>query len=214
MELLRVKDLCLGYENEIVVNDLNFTIACGDYFCIVGENGSGKSTLVKTLLGLEKQISGEIELLNGLKRNEIGYLPQKTEVNSDFPSSVYEIVLSGFVGSMGFRPFYKKKEKEKAMEIMELLGIEDLKDKSYMKLSGGQQQRVLLARALVSSKKLLIVDEPVTGLDVNATFEMYGLIRHLNHNLGVTIVMISHDKVAVDEYANHVLTLGKEVSFR
>ena len=214
MELLRVKDLSLGYENEIVCKDLNFTIESGDYFCIVGENGSGKSTLVKTLVGLEKQVSGEIQLLNGLKRSEIGYLPQKTEVKGDFPSSVLEIVLSGFLGSMGFKPFYKKEQKEKALDMLELLGIEDLKDKSYMNLSGGQQQRVLLARAIVSSTKLLILDEPVTGLDPNATFEMYGMIRNLNHNMGITILMISHDIDAVDKYANRVLTLGKEVTLR
>ena len=214
MELLRVKDLCLGYENEIVVKDLNFTINSGDYFCVIGENGSGKSTLVKTLVGLNKAISGEIELLNGLKRSDIGYLPQKAEIKGDFPSSVFEIVLSGFLGGMGLRPFYSKEEKKKALDTLELLGIEELKDKSYMNLSGGQMQRVLLARAIVSSKKLLIVDEPVTGLDPNATFEMYGLIRHLNHNMGVTIIMISHDIEAVDKYANRVLSLGKEVVLR
>ncbi len=212
MSLITVKDLSLGYDSQIVADNLNFTVEQGDYLCIVGENGSGKTTLMKTLLRLKEPISGQITIGDGLERNEIGYLPQQTVVQRDFPASVREIVLSGCQGRSGLRPFYNKEEKALAEEKMKLMGIEDLAKKCYRELSGGQQQRVLLARALCATRKVLLLDEPVSGLDPKAAQEMYGLICDLNKS-GITIIMISHDVSAALKYASHILHVGKVIFF-
>ncbi len=210
MAQLSCKNLCIGYDNNIVVNDLNFDVLRGDYFAIVGENGAGKSTLIKTLLGLIKPISGEIVTGDGLKRNEIGYLPQQTVVQRDFPASVREVVLSGFLSSMGLRPFYNREEKEQAKSNLEKMGLSGYEKRSYRELSGGQQQRVLLARALCATRKILLLDEPVSGLDPKVTAEMYGLIEKLNKD-GTTIIMISHDIGAAVKYANKILHIGHDL---
>ena len=212
MSLITVKDLSLGYDSQIVADNLNFTVEQGDYLCIVGENGSGKTTLMKTLLRLKEPISGQITIGDGLERNEIGYLPQQTVVQRDFPASVREIVLSGCQGRSGLRPFYNKEEKALAEEKMKLMGIEDLAKKCYRDLSGGQQQRVLLARALCATRKVLLLDEPVSGLDPKAAQEMYSLICDLNKS-GITIIMISHDVSAALKYASHILHVGKVIFF-
>ena len=196
MAQLTCKNLTLGYDNRAIQEDLNFSIDAGDYLCIVGENGSGKSTLMKTLLHLQPPISGTIELGDGLKKNEIGYLPQQTLVQRDFPASVREIVLSGCQSRCGLRPFYNKEEKRVAQKAMEKMMIQDLADHCYRELSGGQQQRVLLARALCAAQKILLLDEPVSGLDPRVTAEMYQLIKDLNKKDGITIIMISHDIAA------------------
>ena len=209
MSLITVKDLSIGYDSHIVAKDLNFTVQEGDYLCIVGENGSGKSTLMKTLLQLKEPLSGEILFGEGLLKNEIGYLPQQTAIQKDFPASVREIVLSGCLGRCGRRPFFNKAEKKLAEENMERMGISDLAGRCYSTLSGGQQQRVLLARALCATGKLLLLDEPVAGLDPKVTEQMYELIRKLNAE-GVTIIMITHDPDAALRYAKHILQLGKE----
>lgn len=206
MAYLTVKNLSLGYENRVIADNIDFTVNQGDYLCIVGENGSGKSTLMKTLLGLKSPMSGEIVFGDGLKRNEIGYLPQQTAVQRDFPASVYEVVLSGCVGKNGWKPFYSGADKALAKQNTEKMGIFDLANKCYRELSGGQQQRVLLARALCATKKILLLDEPVAGLDPRVTVEMYHTIAQLNAD-GVTIIMISHDIAAV-KYASHVLHIG------
>ena len=212
MALLCVKDLSLGYDSNLILEGLNFTVNTGDYLCIVGENGSGKSTLMKTLLGLTDAISGEIIPGDGLKKKEIGYLPQQTTAQRDFPASVREIVLSGCQGRSGLMPFYSKAQKALAAENMELMGIKDLANSCYRELSGGQQQRVLLARALCATRKLLLLDEPVSGLDPKVTSEMYDLISSLNKQ-GVTIIMISHDISAAVHYASHILHIGDKVFF-
>ena len=212
MALLTARDLSLGYDSRVIVRGLSFRVDAGDYLCIVGENGSGKSTLMKTLLGLREPMSGEIIPGDGLKHNEIGYLPQQTIVQKDFPASVREIVLSGFQGQTGLRPFYNRQEKAQAAENMKRMGIENLADTCYRELSGGQQQRVLLARALCATRKLLLLDEPVSGLDPKVTAEMYELIRSLNHE-GITIIMISHDIASAVRYASHILHIGNEVFF-
>ena len=213
MSQIDLKNLTLGYDGIAVASGVSFSINEGDYLAIVGENGSGKTTLMKAILGLNPPISGEIVFGDGLKRNDIGYLPQVNPVQKDFPASVFEIVCSGFLGELGLSPFYTAQMKREALDNMETLGIDDLKDRSYADLSGGQQQRVLLARALCATKKMLLVDEPVSGLDPATQYEMYGILHHLNHNKNVTIIMISHDMGAVDKYANHVLTMGKEAVF-
>jgi len=212
MALLTVQNLSLGYDSQTLLKDLNFSVDAGDYLCIVGENGSGKTTLMKTLLHLQKPISGEILTGDGLKTNEIGYLPQQTVVQKDFPASVREIVLSGCQGRCGLRPFYNKAEKALALKNMERMDIVPLANRCYRDLSGGQQQRVLLARALCAAERILLLDEPVSGLDPKVTTEMYNLISKLNKD-GVTIIMISHDISAAVRYATHILHIGTSVFF-
>ena len=212
MALIDVKNVSLGYETGIIVTDLSFTVNSGDYLCIVGENGSGKTTLMKTLLGLKNPVSGEIVVGDGLKKGEIGYLPQQTIVQKDFPASVKEIVLSGCQGRLFFRPFYNGEEKQLAVDNMKRLDIYDLRNRCYRELSGGQQQRVLLARALCATRKILLLDEPTAGLDPKVTLEMYTLIEELNKE-GITIIMISHDIAEATKYASHILHIGKEIFY-
>ena len=212
MSLLTIENLSLGYDSQVVQDNVNFTVNAGDYLCIVGENGSGKTTLMKTLLGLLEPIGGKITAGDGLKRNEIGYLPQQTVVQKDFPASVREIVISGCQAGCGLRPFYNKEEKKIARDNMAKMSILELADRSYRDLSGGQQQRVLLARALCATKKLLLLDEPVSGLDPKVTIEMYDLIKDLNKE-GITIIMISHDINAAAKYASHILHIGDTIFF-
>ena len=207
------KELTLGYDGNPILENLSFSVSAGDYLCIIGENGAGKSTLMRTILGLQPPMKGQVAMGDGLKANEIGYLPQQTVVQKDFPASVREIVRSGCQGQCGFRPFYNKKEKQLAEENIKKMGIEHLADRCYRELSGGQQQRVLLARALCATRKLLLLDEPVSGLDPKVTQEMYELIRKLNQEDGITIMMISHDLEAALRYASHILHIGKKIYF-
>lgn len=211
--MLECKNVTLGYEGDIVTEKINFTVNKGDYLYILGENGSGKSTLVKALLGLKPQMSGEINICGELGKKEIGYLPQQTVVQKDFPASVKEIVLSGCVTRTGIRPFFNASEKKLARDMMKRLEIENLSTRCYRELSGGQQQRVLLARALCAAQKLLLLDEPVTGLDPKASNEMYDLIADLNKNDDITIIMVSHDINAAVKYASHILHIGSEQLF-
>ena len=213
MAQLICQDLCVGYDGKAVLQDLSFAVFSGDYLCIVGENGSGKSTLMKTILGLQQPVRGRILTLDGLRKNEIGYLPQQTQVQKDFPASVREIVLSGCQGRCGSRPFYNKEEKQLAEDAMEKMQIAQLAKRCYRELSGGQQQRVLLARALCATRKMLLLDEPVSGLDPKVTAEMYALIEKLNREDGITVIMISHDIAAAVKYASHILHIGDAVFF-
>ncbi len=213
MALITCQNLCLGYDGREILHDLSFEVNSGDYLCIVGENGSGKSTLMRTILGLQRPVSGQILTGDGLRVNEIGYLPQQTPVQKDFPASVWEVVLSGFEGNCGWRPFYTKAEKQRAEANIRAMGIEHLIRRCYRELSGGQQQRVLLARALCATSKLLFLDEPVSGLDPRVTAEMYALIESLNREQGITVIMISHDIGAALRYASHVLHIGDRVFF-
>lgn len=213
MALITCQDLCLGYDGREILHGLSFQVEQGDYLCILGENGSGKSTLMRTVLGLQKPLSGRILPGDGLKLSEIGYLPQQTPVQRDFPASVREVVLSGFQGSSGWRPWVTRAEKQRAEENLRAMGLEALAGRCYRELSGGQQQRVLLARALCATTKLLFLDEPVSGLDPKVTAEMYELIEQLNRDKGITVIMISHDIGAALRYASHVLHLGDRVFF-
>ena len=213
MTQLTCQNLAVGYEGRAVLENLNFSICPGDYLCIVGENGAGKSTLMKTILGLQPPVRGKVLTGDGLRKNKIGYLPQQTPVQRDFPASVREIVLSGCQGRCGGRPFYSKGEKQLAQTAMERMQVAALAKRCYRTLSGGQQQRVLLARALCAAQNMLLLDEPVSGLDPKVTGEMYGLIQRLNREDGVTILMISHDITATLTYASHILHLGRRVFF-
>ena len=213
MAQLTCQNLTVGYDGRAVLQGLHFEVNAGNYLCIVGENGSGKSTLMKTILGLQAPIGGRILTGDGLRKNEIGYLPQQTQAQKDFPASVREIVLSGCQGRCGSRPFYSKEEKRLAEENIEKMGIGSLTKRCYRELSGGQQQRVLLARALCATRKMLLLDEPVSGLDPRVTAEMYGLIETLNREEGITVMMISHDISAALKYASHILHIGDSVFF-
>ena len=212
MPQILCENLSLGYEGETIVKNLTFSVEAGMYLCIVGENGAGKSTLMKAMLGLRPPLSGRVLFGDGLEKRDIGYLSQQTEVQKDFPASVREIVLSGFQGRMGLRPFYNQEEKTRAANNMERMGIADLSGRCYRDLSGGQQQRVLLARALCATEKLLLLDEPVAGLDPVVTADMYRIIGEL-HQSGITIVMITHDVAEALPCATHILHLGRRVFF-
>lgn len=213
MALLSCKDLTLGYDGHPVLSDVSFTVSEGDYLCIVGENGSGKSTLMKTILGLQKPLRGTITFGEGLRQNQIGYLPQQTAVQRDFPATVQEIVLSGCQARLGRRPFYSREDKAIARRNLERMELLPLVNRCYRELSGGQQQRVLLARALCAAGKLLVLDEPVAGLDPLVTAEMYSLIRNLNRKDGITVIMVSHDLAAAVQEASHILHVGQRLFF-
>ena len=212
MALITCRDLALGYESHAILEHLSFSVNAGDYLCIVGENGSGKSTLMRTVLGLQKPLGGSIEFGEGMKQNEIGYLPQQTAIQKDFPATVREVVLSGCQARLGRRAFYNRAEKALAEANLSRMGMAAYGGRCYRELSGGQQQRVLLARALCATGKLLLLDEPVSGLDPKVTAELYALIEGLNRE-GVTIVMISHDIAAALRCATHILHVGGESTF-
>ncbi len=212
MALITAKDLALGYDGQSIVQGLNFTVNAGDYLLVVGENGSGKTTLMKTLLHLLEPVGGQILTGDGFKRNEIGYLPQQTDVQRDFPASVKEIVMSGCQSGCGLRPFYNREEKRRAEDAMERMGIAELAGRCYRELSGGQQQRVLLARALCAAGKVLLLDEPVSGLDPKVSAQMYSLIEQLNKE-GITIIMISHDIASALKFASHILHIGSRLFY-
>ncbi len=211
-KIIECKNLSFSYDKAHALKNVSFDVNPGDYLCVLGENGTGKSTLVKLILGLLKPSAGEI-IYNGIKNTEIGYLPQTTLTDPDFPASVGEVVLQGRCNKLGKRFFYSSEDKKQVSGNMKLLGIAELKDKNFADLSGGQRQRVLLARALSATDKLLLLDEPVSGLDPIVTDEMYTIIRDLNKDKKITVIMISHDTKTVAKYATHILHLKKEVLF-
>ncbi len=212
MSLIEIKNLSLGYEKNIVLKNLNFDIEDKDFICIVGPNGSGKSTLVKGLLGLIKPIKGKV-VYNGLKKTFIGYMPQETKVDSNFPASVMEIVLSGTLNKLGFNSFYTKEQKKLALYNLKLLKIDNLKDKCFCDLSGGQRQKVLLARSLCATSKLLILDEPSNNLDSKSKKDLYKTITELNQEHGITIIMITHDLDHDNLIGNKILSLRENDIF-
>jgi zinc transport system ATP-binding protein len=211
--LIACQNVAFGYDGYIVISGLNFTVVSGDYLCIVGRNGSGKSTLVKGLLRLLDPFQGSVIFYGEFKRDTIGYLPQQLAVQKDFPAGAFEIVLSGTVGGMGLRPFYSAKEKQRSREIMDRLGIGDLKDRCFRELSGGQQRRVLIGRALCASRKILVLDEPAAGLDPLAAAELHALLQKINRETGVTIIMVSHDIEVAEKYATKILHLQNKQCF-
>lgn len=207
MSILTCDDVTMSYDGNVVLKDLSFKLNAGDYLCIVGENGSGKSTLMKGILGLHMPSYGKFVFADGLKQKEIGYLPQQTGAQKDFPASVWEVVLSGRLNKKRIAGFYSKEDKKIAMDNLEKLGIPNLKKRCYKELSGGQQQRVLLARALCATGKLILLDEPVAGLDPLAMAHMYSIIKELNIKDKITVIMVSHDIISAVNYATHILHL-------
>ncbi|MBE6549828.1 MAG: ABC transporter ATP-binding protein [Ruminococcaceae bacterium] len=210
MSQIICRDVSIGYDGHAVSKNINFSVDEGDYLCIVGENGSGKTTLMKTLLGLKSSFDGEIAFSEGITRSDIGYLPQQTEAQKDFPASVEEVVLSGFSGKRGLHLFYSRGEKRIAEGNMKQMGVFELVHRPYSALSGGQKQRVLLARALCATDKLLILDEPAASLDPKASEELYQMIYHLNRDHKITVLMVTHDIDAVVKYSTKVLHMGSE----
>ena len=209
-ELIVCKDISLGYEGQSVLTHLDLTVRAGDYLCIVGDNGSGKSTLLRGLLGLLPPQSGEIWRAPELQKGAVGYLPQQTKAQKDFPATVFEVVLSGFLNRKGMHFFYSAAQKSEALMNMGKLGILELKDACYRDLSGGQQQRVLLARALCAASRLLILDEPITGLDPAAAQDLYKTLAYLNRKEGMAVVMVTHDLKAALHSARTVLHIGRD----
>ena len=207
--LVEIKNLNFGYGNDKnILNNINIKVEEGKFTCIVGENGSGKSTLLKCILGLNKGYGGEI-----VKEERIGYLPQKSEIQSHFPASIEEVVMTGTIGNNVKSIFYKKEDRENAKNIMQELGIYDIRKKCFADLSGGQQQRVLIARALCATKKLIILDEPTNGLDPSIAKQIYELLDTLKKNVNITILMVSHDIERALNYADKVIEIeaGKVV---
>lgn len=211
--VLECKNLAIGYENRIVLRNLNFTINEGEYVCLFGDNGSGKSTLVKTILGLIPKSRGEINFAKDISQRSIGYLPQHNENLADFPASVYEVVRSGCLNRTGFRPFYNKQEAKRTRDMMKVLEISDLENRSYSELSGGQQQRVLLARALCATDKLLVLDEPFTGLDATTAKNLHEALSKINKELGVTLIIVSHFIEDLLKYSTKVIHLSQDCLF-
>lgn len=212
MALIRLNNATVSYEGDLAAENVSFSVKKGDYLVILGENGSGKSTVMKAMLGLVKLKSGEVIHSDGLKKTGVGYLPQQTRIQRDFPASVEEVVQSGVVNRLGRRLFPGREEKQRARQQMERLEIWEMRKKPYRALSGGQQQRVLLARALCATDSLLLLDEPVTGLDPETTAEMYEIIRNINRQ-GVAIVTVSHDVGQALRDAKHVLVMERTVRF-
>ena len=213
MTLIKCSELTLGYEKKQIAPPITLEVHEGDFIAITGENGAGKSTLVKTLLGLTPPLSGKVSFGDGISHRDIGYLPQSAFIQRDFPASVSEVVLSGCIGKAGSFPFYKKSHKQTAEANMKRLGILELRSRSFSELSGGQAQRVLLCRALCAAGKLLLLDEPVQGLDPAATHEMYDAVSELNRRDGMAVLMVSHDICTTLGYATHILHLGREEIF-
>ncbi len=209
MAQLRCENISVGYEDGIVVSDVSFELNRGDYVCIVGENGAGKSSLLKGILGLAKIQGGKLEYGDGMSRADVGYLPQQRDYQKNFPATVKEVVMSGFLNKMGLRPYYNRVEKAKAMEILSDFGMADYVRASFGSLSGGQKQRVLLARAMCATDKLLLLDEPTTGLDPVATEELYELLKRLNREKKTTILMVSHDLNKAVSDAGLILHVNK-----
>ena len=212
MNIVQCENLSISFNKTSVLNDLSFTVDEGDYLCIVGENGSGKSTLIKCLLGLEIPDKGHIIAEESLF-NHIGYLPQQTTIQRDFPATVFEVVLSGFLNDLGNKLFYSKQHNQTALKMLDIFGISNIKNNSYRTLSGGQQQRVLLARAMCSTKRLLLLDEPVTGLDPLAVSDFYTIMKKINAEQGITIIMVSHSIPEAVREANKILHLGDDESY-
>ncbi len=200
------KNVSISYGSNKVINSANFVIDEEDFVCVVGANGSGKSTLIKAILGLIKPDSGKIIFENNNKRKSIGFLPQDTKTDMIFPATVIEIVLSGTLGQLGMKAFYRKENKDRAEKSLRRLNILGLKNSSFSSLSGGQKQKVLLARALAATSKILILDEPSNNLDYKSRKEFYNELKELNKS-GLTIIMITHDLDAEDLIGNKIINI-------
>ena len=212
MSLVRVKNLTLGYNGQAILKNLSFVVEEGDFICVVGKNGSGKTTLVKGILGLIKPMQGEV-VFEDLQPNFVGYTPQETNVNEYFPATVFEIVLSGSLNRAKRKFFYSQSDKKEALEKLELLKLIKIKNKSFNELSGGQKQKVLLARSLMATNKLLILDEPSNNLDFETKKDFYEILKKINQEQRITIIMITHDLDHDNLIGNKILSLREEIFY-
>lgn len=213
MAMIECSHVTLSYDGLVAVSDLSFKVEDADYLCIIGDNGTGKSTLMRAILGLKRVSSGQITFRDGLKQNQIGYLAQQSQEQKEFPASVQEVVLSGCLNKKGINPFYSPLDKKRAAKALETLGLCHLKNKCYRELSGGQQQRVLLARAMCATERVLVLDEPTTGLDPQMTTEFFSMVRQMNENSGIVIIMVTHDTHCAVKYSKHILHLQESGFF-
>ncbi len=212
VNLVDCRNVRLGYASRLVASCPDFTVGAGDFLAVIGPNGSGKTTLLKTVAGLIRPLSGSMGIPAEVSRGGIGYLPQAKEVQRDFPASVTEVVESGCQTLRGMRPFYSRKERKMVLDAIDRFGIGNLAQRSFRELSGGQRQRVLLARALCAPRKLLLLDEPLTGLDPDAQTELHGLLGEVKKS-GLAVMMVTHDLSPAFRLATHVLTLGDGARF-
>ncbi len=210
MTVLEIEQLKVSYANHVALENINLEIKDGEYVCLIGENGSGKSTLVKTIVGLLKPEEGRVNL--NILLDEVAYLSQTNLKDLDFPATSKEIIMSG-VQKHRKLPFYTKKDKEIYKDIIKKLKIEEIQNRRIGDLSGGQKQRVLIARALIREPKLLILDEPATGLDYNITKEVYKILEELNKNNKMTIIMATHDIDEINEIKPRIIYLGKTIKY-
>ena len=211
MNILEVEGVSFAYNNEnAVLRDVSFKLEKGGFLGIIGTNGAGKSTLIKLILGMLPMQSGKISLFgrdikNGIARDKIGYVSQKAlSFNTDFPATVREVVMANLYSKRGLFRRYTKEDYEKFDTVIKQVGMKDFSDKLIGQLSGGKQQRVFIARALISSPELLLMDEPVAGIDAPSAEEIMSLICELNKS-GITIVMTNHDTPSLVRAASSLL---------
>ena len=210
MVLLEVENISVSYSNHTALENISFKIEEGEYVCLVGENGSGKSTLVKAIVGLLKPDNGKINL--NISLDEVSYLSQTNLKDLNFPATAKEIIMSG-VQKHGKLPFYTKEDKENYKKIIKDLKIEDIQYRRIGDLSGGQKQRVLIARALIRRPKLLILDEPTTGLDYNITKELYKILEEQNKEKNTTIIMATHDLDEIENVKPRIICLARKLKY-
>lgn len=211
-KLLTCRKLVPGYGARAVAGEIDIDVSEGDGLCVVGGNGTGKSTFLRTLLGLQPALSGEVSFNPSLRPGDIGYLPQQNPLQRDFPATAREVAMSGCQAMRGTRPFFRERERAIANEAMGRFGVAAFADRPYRELSGGQRQRVLLARALCAGRRLLVLDEPATGLDPGAAAELYAAMAEL-HRGGLATISVTHDMAGGLEGATHILDLGRAKPF-
>jgi len=217
--IIEIKHVFYRYEKESVLEDINISVPAGSFLAIVGPNGSGKSTLLKLILGLLKLQKGDIflfgeEISKFKDWQKIGYVSQKANsFNTGFPATVFEVVSSGLTKKLGLFTFFKKEHRKKVMEALDAVGMKEFSTRNIGELSGGQQQRVFIARALVSEPKLLILDEPTVGVDVENVHSFYDMLGDLNNSRGITLILVTHDIGTVSDKVTHVACLNKHLHF-
>jgi ABC-type Mn2+/Zn2+ transport system ATPase subunit len=206
--VLTLEHLAVGYGRQVVLPDVNLTLRYGSFTGLLGANGSGKSTLLKTILGIFPPLGGSITLHPKDERKPVlGYVPQRESLDPIYLLSSFEVVLMGVCGRVGAGRFIDRSERDWARQCLKQTGALDLAPKLFSELSGGQKQRVLMARALATKPDLLFLDEPISGIDANASRAIMEVLRELHDQQQLTILMVSHDLNTVRQYAQEVVWL-------